>query len=733
MQVTLRPPSACRIPLLLLLLHSAAAFQFPQRLSPSVQLIHRQVLSFPLSTQRAQAVQQNGLWQGSLQRGLYGVQPLAAATTMANGTELLMPKVSNSAGGPQASSGLISTWHAEEGQRVSRGDALFVVESDKADVDVEAPHDGVLRKILVREGVRVEAGSVVGLLEQETASAGAGEQAGTDEKSPVSNPGQLPAGAVALFMPALSSTMTQGTITKWHKEEGDKIEVGDRILVVESDKADMEVEAFDAGYLAGIRTPNGATAAVGDTIAYIVPKKDQVSQVKEALEKHVATGGAPISALAAPPTQSEPGTTSETQAATTAVTADATAAEEAAQAAAAEWISPSVDQASSEQRLPGVSPEQLQQLLRHRLSSVAPEAAEALADPKTSDELLKRMQLRPPPRIALLTKASKLASDAGDSSKETTNKRPVILTPAAEAFAAKHNVATNAVRGTGFAGRITLADVKQHLGLPADPTRTLYSCSSTNTTPQNKGDDAPPSVVALSSLEKAIAKNMEATLNVPVFRLTRGISVDALFDMVAQLKTGDFTRAASLSTEDSFVAPGLSVLLAKAVALTLKKHPLLNARFDGEAQQIINPPTVDVAMAVSIPGGLVTPVLKDVGGRDIFTLARNWRRQVAAAQARDFAAAGLTGGTFYISNLGMSNVEQFDALLPQNVGCIMAVGSVRNVLTPNNGTSSGMGQRKQMNVTLTCDHRHIYGQHAADFLTDLASLIENAPNALLVA
>ncbi|KAL8454872.1 hypothetical protein Emag_001238 [Eimeria magna] len=138
-------------------------------------------------------------------------------------------------------------------------------------------------------------------------------------------------------------------------------------------------------------------------------------------------------------------------------------------------------------------------------------------------------------------------------------------------------------------------------------------------------------------------------------------------------------------------------------------------------------------MAVSIKGGLVTPVLKDVGGRDVFTLARSWRHQVAAAQAHDFVTAGLTGGTFYISNLGMSAIDQFDALLPQNVGCIMAVGSVRNVLTPSTDNTSGLAQKKQMNVTLTCDHRHIYGQHAADFLKDLASLIEKAPNALLMA
>lgn len=735
MQLIPRPTSACRIPLLLLLLHSAAAFQFAQHTAPTLQLQQGAAAPFRLSKHRTHYVQQHGLTQGSLQRGDYGGRTSAtAATARGQPTELVMPKVSPSTGNPLASTGFISTWHAQEGQRVNRGDALFVVESDKADVDVEAPHDGVLRKILVREGVRVDAGSVVGLLEGEAASAGVSDGSEAGEGEPLSNPSQLVPGVVALFMPALSSTMTHGTITKWHKEEGDKIEVGDRILVVESDKADMEVEAFDAGYLAGIRAPNGTSAAVGDTIAYIVPKREQVQQLKQALEKHLATGGAPISAAIARAEQpAEPSAPSQPQKAEAAAAADAEATEKAAQAAAAEWISPSVDQASCEQRLPGVTPQQLQQLLRHRLSSIAPEAAEALSDPRTSDELLKRMQLRPPPRVALLANPARFSSGEAGSKLEENAARPVILTPAAEALAAKHNVPVSNVRGSGFAGRITLADVKRHLGMLSEPTRTQYSCSSPNPSGRDNTREAQPSTVALSSLEKAIAKNMEATLNVPVFRLTRSLSVDALFDMVAQLKTADFAKGTSLSAEDGFVVPGLSVLLAKAVALTLSKHPLLNARFDAETQQVIHPPSVDVAMAVSIAGGLVTPVLKDAGQRDVFTLARNWRHQLAAAQARDFAAAGLTGGTFYISNLGMSGIEQFDALLPQNVGCIMAVGSVRNVLTPDSVSPNGLGQKKQMNVTLTCDHRHIYGQHAADFLTDLASLIEKAPNALLLA
>lgn len=83
---------------------------------------------------------------------------------------------------------------------------------------------GILRKIIVREGVRVEAGSVVGLFEQQVPPALFAAGTGAEEQDTLSNPTQLPAGTVALFMPALSSTMTQGTITKWHKQEGDKIE-----------------------------------------------------------------------------------------------------------------------------------------------------------------------------------------------------------------------------------------------------------------------------------------------------------------------------------------------------------------------------------------------------------------------------------------------------------------------------------------------------------------------------
>lgn len=144
MQVIPRPSSACRIPLLLLLLHSAAAFQFAQHTTPTLQLQQHPAAPFRLHTHRTHYVQRHGLPQRPLQRGDYGTRASAtAAAAAAQATELLMPKVSPSTGNPPASSGFISTWHAQEGQRVRRGDSLFVVESDKADVDVEAPHDGM--------------------------------------------------------------------------------------------------------------------------------------------------------------------------------------------------------------------------------------------------------------------------------------------------------------------------------------------------------------------------------------------------------------------------------------------------------------------------------------------------------------------------------------------------------------------------------------------------------------
>lgn len=157
----------------------------------------------------------------------------------------------------------------------------------------------------------------------------------------------------------------------------------------------MEVEAFDAGFLAGIQAQQGESAAVGATIAYIVPQKDDVPRVRQVLALRATKGSAPLERPPVAESQAEKqAAAAENSAADAAALThqtkgprasgggDGRAAEEAARVAAASWIAPSVDQTSSEQPLPGVSHEELQKALRHRLGKNAPAAAEALEDPQ---------------------------------------------------------------------------------------------------------------------------------------------------------------------------------------------------------------------------------------------------------------------------------------------------------------------------------------------------------------
>ena len=147
------------------------------------------------------------------------------------------------------------------GDKVSAGDIIMVVESDKADMDVESFEDGYIAAILVDDGETAAVGSTVAILvpnEADIANVVVGGDAPAAAEPAAASPAEaapaagadLPDGAAPVFMPALSSTMTEGKIVQWTKSEGDKISAGDILMVVESDKADMDVESFEEGSVA---------------------------------------------------------------------------------------------------------------------------------------------------------------------------------------------------------------------------------------------------------------------------------------------------------------------------------------------------------------------------------------------------------------------------------------------------------------------------------------------------
>ena len=408
-----------------------------------------------------------------------------------------------------------------------------------------------------------------------------------------------------LSMPALSSTMETGKIVTWLKNPGDRVEKGENILVVESDKADMDVESFHSGILASILVPAGESAPVGAPIALIAESEAEVAQAQEKA-KALAAGAAPV----APP-------------------------------------------------------------------PAAPSASPAPA---------------PTP-----------APQNGSGSQR------IVASPRAKKLAESLGIDLRTVRGSGPNGRIVAEDVERAAALSA-PAVAAPSAPA----------PAPPTPVAvplgetvpLSTLQAAVVRNMNASLGVPVFHVGYTITTDSLDHLYQQVKPKGVT---------------LTALLVKAVAMTLEKHPLLNASYTEGG--IHYKADINIAVAVAMEdGGLITPVLKQANRLDLYEISRRWKDLVERARRKQLQPEEYNSGTFTLSNLGMFGVDRFDAILPPNQGSILAIGASRPtvVATPE----KAIAIRSQMQVNLTCDHRVIYGAHAAAFLQDLAQLIEHKVGSL---
>ncbi len=420
-----------------------------------------------------------------------------------------------------------------------------------------------------------------------------------------------------IFMPALSSTMTEGNIVEWVKSPGDKVEKGETVVVVESDKADMDVESFNAGYLAVILVEAGQEAPVGNAIAYVAETEAEIAEAKK--------------------------------------------------------------RAASSQG-----------------SSAAPPSA-----PKPA------------------TAATPVAATATTTTTSNGNGRTV-ASPRAKKLAKEFGVDLKTLQGSGPYGRIVAIDVEQAAGKSSTKkvaTPVATTIAAPTPTPVAAPAPAPVSVTAgetvpLNTLQRAVVQNMVASLQVPVYHVGYTIGTDALDKLYQQIKPKGVTMTA---------------LLAKAVAVTLQKHPVVNASYVPDAIKYSS--EINIALAVAMPdGGLITPVLRNADRMDIYSLSRSWKDLVNRARAKQLQPEEYSTGTFTLSNLGMFGVDNFDAILPPGQGSILAIAAASPQVVAND--AGMMGVRRLMKVNITCDHRIIYGAQAAAFLQDLAKLIETDAQSL---
>lgn len=582
----------------------------------------------------------------------------------AEGIKITMPALSST-----MKEGRVVSWLKSEGDEIEAGEAIMVVESDKADMDVEAFEDGFLAKILTEEGEMAEVGAVVALVATEEADIAAvaagddGAAAPAAEEAAPAAAVEAPAGGEApdvefsqLDMPALSSTMKEGKVVSWLKGEGDSVEAGEAIMVVESDKADMDVEAFEDGFIAAIITEEGEAANVGAPVALIAANEADIP----ALQAYAASLGGAAPAAAAP--------AAAAPAAAKAAPKAAAAANPAASAGGRVVASPLAKKMATEM---GVD-----------ISTVAGTG--------------------PGGRITAAD-VTNAASGAAPAKKAAAPAKPswtpaagvVAATPTARVLAKKAKLDLASIEGTGGFGRVTADDVKMATG-ELKPKRKTAAPGAPAVV------EMPEGLVPFTGMQRAVSNNMVATMDCPVFRASREIEMDAFNALYQKVKPKGVT---------------VSALLAKAVAKAIEKHPIVNSSFRPEGTFFNK--DINIAMAVAIDGGLITPVLKYANERDVMEIGENWKELVGKAKAGTLAPDEYNSGTFTISNMGMFGVSQFDAILPAGSGGILAVAGTQEYIVPCKQAVLGMKKISKMTVTLTCDHRQIYGADAALFLRTL--------------
>ncbi len=423
-----------------------------------------------------------------------------------------------------------------------------------------------------------------------------------------------------ILMPALSPTMEEGVLAKWHVKVGDVVKAGDVIAEIETDKATMEVEAVDEGEVLEILVAEGSENVKVNTL---------IARLK-----------------------GEDGATSPST--------------------AARSPSPSAS-ADGEETAAVASP---------------PRAKHGEGDqPKAG----------------------------GGVAAAPTGAR-VFASPLARRLAAQGNIDLSAIKGTGPCGRIVKRDLE---GAPTGAAKAAAAPAPPAAEPRKVQSlaqmgipDGSYDLIPLDGMRKAIARRLtDSFRDVPHFPLTIDCRIDGL--LAARAKVN------ALLEKDG-VKVSVNDFVIKASAMALKAVPEANASYSPEGIAIHH--HADVAMAVAIDGGLITPIIRAAETKTLSRIATESKDLAKRARDRKLKPEEFQGGTFSVSNLGMFGIKSFASIINEPQGAIMSVGAGEQRPVVVNGQ---LAVATVMTVTLTCDHRVVDGAVGAKFLQVFKAMIED--------
>jgi pyruvate dehydrogenase E2 component (dihydrolipoamide acetyltransferase) len=448
-----------------------------------------------------------------------------------------------------------------------------------------------------------------------------------------------------IVMPRLSDSMEEGTILTWMKQVGDEVAVGDELVEIETDKANMAYESDVAGTLSEILAEEGATLAIGSPIALV---GDGAATPAAAAE---------IAPAAAPATETSP----------TDTPAGGSSSKEAE------------DQSPPEHPQEGITP-----------SSV-----------------------------------SSAGVSVGEDQDGQEDQGRVKASPVARRIATERGVDLSTLQGSGPGGRIVKADVESaQAGAGAAARARADVPAASAPSPAGRGADAAgtgstagetakgrTTVQELTKLQQVVSRRMsESKATAPHFYLQTEIDMSAAVEARGRIKA---------MTPEGEVVPSFNDMVVKACALALRDHPIANGAYKDGRLELYS--RVNVGVAVAARDALVVPTVFDADRKGLREIAKDARALAAKVRDGSITPPELSGGTFTVSNLGMYGVSNFSAVVNAPQAAILAVGAITEKPVVRDGQVT---TAQILGVTLSCDHRILYGAPAAEFLARIRALLE---------
>jgi pyruvate dehydrogenase E2 component (dihydrolipoamide acetyltransferase) len=536
--------------------------------------------------------------------------------------------------------------------------------------------------------------------------------------------------AEVILMPRLSDTMTEGVIAAWHKNVGDPVKKGELLAEVETDKATMELESYKDGVLLHIGIEKGGKLQVNDLLAIIGQAGEDISSLLT--QAPVATPVAePAEATATPVATAPPNTASIDLSKVEEVVLMPRLSDTMESGVIAAWHKKVGDAVTKGEILAEIETDkatmELESYKTGTLLHIGAQAGEKIAvnallciigeagkvdvnalvqaasagpaAPAAPASTPQPNTPAPAPAATMTTTpvAAPLTTIPTPSAVSTADGR-VKASPLAKKIAKEKGVDLSTLQGSGDGGRIIKADIDNYQpGAVAAVGAPVLNLTEGFTDIPN------------SQMRNVIAKRLgESLFSAPHFYLTMEINMDNAMSARTQLN------------EVSPVKVSFNDLVVKAVALSLKKHPAINASWMGDKIRRYN--HVHIGVAVAIEDGLIVPVIRFADQKTLPQIAAESKELAGKAKGKKLQPNEFSGNTFTISNLGMMDIEEFTAIINPPDSCILAVGRIKEVVVRQ---GNGFGVTNVMKVTLSCDHRSVDGATGAAFLQSVKKYLEN--------